>query len=42
MLSLAYFDDAEVQPMPEMFNTVQWEEMKRFILKAVEEYNASF
>jgi len=42
MLSLAYFDDAEAQPMPEMFNTVQWEEIKRFILKAVEEYNASF
>lgn len=42
MLSLAYFDDAEAQPMPKMFNSVQWEGMKRFILKAVEEYNASF
>ena len=39
MLSLTYFDDAEQNPMPEMFVDVSWEEMKLGILKAVEDYN---
>lgn len=39
MLSLTYFDDAEQNPMPEMFVDVSWEEMKRSILKSVEIYN---
>jgi len=39
MLSLTYFEDAEQNPMPEMFVDVSWEEMKQDILKAVEVYN---
>ena len=39
MLSLTYFEDAEQNPMPEMFVDVSWEEMKQCILKAVEAYN---
>ena len=39
MLSLTYFEDAEQNPMPEMFVDVSWEEMKQNILKAVEAYN---
>ena len=39
MLSLTYFEDAEQNPMPEMFVDVSWEEMKQDILKAVEAYN---
>ena len=39
MLSLTYFEDAEQNPMPEMFVDVSWEEMKQSILKAVEAYN---
>ena len=39
MLSLTYFEDAEQNPMPEMFVDVSWEEMKQSILKAVEVYN---
>ena len=38
-LSLTYFEDAEQNPMPEMFVDVSWEEMKQNILKAVEAYN---
>ena len=41
MLSLTYFEDAEQNPMPEMFVNVSWEEMKQSILKAVEVYNNS-
>ena len=39
MVSLTYFEDAEQNPMPEMFVDVSWEEMKLCILKAVEAYN---
>ena len=39
MLSLTYFEDAEQNPMPEMFVDVSWEKMKQSILKAVEVYN---
>ena len=39
MLSLAYFEDAEQNPMPEMFINVTWEKMKNKILKEVENYN---
>lgn len=33
MKSLAYFDDAEEEPMPYMFADITWEEIKRSILK---------
>ncbi|MBQ6192005.1 MAG: nucleotidyl transferase AbiEii/AbiGii toxin family protein [Bacteroidaceae bacterium] len=39
LLSLTYFEDAEQNPMPRMFKDVSWEEMKRSILWAVEDYN---
>jgi len=39
MLSLTYFEDAEQNPMPEMFVNVSWEKIKQDILKAVEAYN---
>jgi len=39
MLSLTYFEDAEQNPMPEMFIDVSWGDMKRSILQAVETYN---
>lgn len=36
LMSLTYFDDAEVQPMPFMFDSIRWEQMKQEIIKAVE------
>ena len=39
LMSLTYFEDAEQNPMPQMFADVSWEEMKDSILKAVEHYN---
>lgn len=39
LLSLTYFEDAEIQPMPDMFINVKWDEMKRCITEAVENYN---
>ena len=39
MMSLTYFEDAEQNPMPRMFADVSWDEMKRSILEAVEDYN---
>lgn len=38
LLSMTYFDDAEMQDMPLMFIDTPWEEMKSTIIKAVEEY----
>lgn len=39
MMSLTYFEDAGQNPMPRMFADVSWDEMKRSILEAVEDYN---
>lgn len=36
--SLIYFEDAEKQTMPKMFTTTTWDSMKKFIIKAVNEY----
>ncbi len=35
LMSLSYFDDAEEQLMPKMFNNVSWEKVKTKILKEV-------
>lgn len=35
--SLVYFDDAEHGPMPKMLKTVDWEEIKEFIISKVKE-----
>ena len=39
LLSLTYFNDADLQPMPEMFVDTKWDEMKESIITAVDEYN---
>ncbi len=31
--SLAYFDDAEDEPMPKMIKKIDWEKIKKFITK---------
>lgn len=38
LLSLTYFDDAEKESMPKMFVPTDWEEMKRSIMLAVNDY----
>lgn len=38
LLSLTYFDDAEKESMPTMFVPTDWEEMKRSIMLAVNDY----
>lgn len=38
LMSLTYFEDAEEQLMPKMFESVSWESIKVEILKAVNEY----
>ena len=32
-MSLTYFDDADAQPMPYMFDTILWEQIKQEIVK---------
>lgn len=39
MLSLTYFDDADSNPMPRMFLSTPWEEMKAVIRREVEAYS---
>lgn len=38
LLSLTYFEDAELQPMPRMFIPDQWDQMKKSIIQAVKDY----
>ena len=38
LLSMTYFDDADLQPMPFMFHPVEWETLKNEIRKNVEKY----
>ena len=38
LLSMTYFEDAEMQDMPLMFIDTPWEAMKKTIIKAVEAY----
>lgn len=38
LLSMTYFDDAEMQDMPLMFIKTPWESMKTSIIQAVEAY----
>lgn len=39
LLSMTYFADADPQPMPMMFSSVEWETMKATIKEKVEAYN---
>ena len=38
--SLTYFEDAETYGIPPMFADMDWEELKRSIIKAVNDYTA--
>ncbi len=38
IMSMSYFDDAELNPMPQMFVSDGWEEMKQGILRAIDSY----
>ena len=38
LMSLTYFDDAEDQFMPKMFQDVSWDEIKRVVHDAVKNY----
>lgn len=38
LLSLSYFEDAELQIMPKMFSDVSWEKMKKYISEEVKLY----
>ena len=38
LLSMTYFEDAEMQDMPKMFIDIPWDEMKSTIIKAVKDY----
>ena len=40
LLSLTYFDDAEIQAMPKMFIRQTWDEMKSYISNKIKEYNS--
>lgn len=39
LLSMAYFGDADTQPMPYMFEDVEWESIKQHIRQEVDVYN---
>ena len=39
MRSLAYFEDADEEPMPEMLINVEWEEVKQVILNELKKYS---
>lgn len=39
LLSMAYFGDADLQPMPFMFENMKWEDIKQRIKQEVEAYN---
>jgi len=41
LLSLTYFDDAEQQAMPMMFDYTPWDDMKRIIIGATKEYQTN-
>ena len=39
LMSMSYFDDADMQPTPRMFTNVLWDEMKEYILSQVQQYS---
>jgi hypothetical protein len=41
LLSMTYFADADPQPMPYMFQQVEWEKIKEEIKQQVAMYNRS-
>lgn len=39
LMSMSYFDDADMQPTPRMFTNVSWDEVKEYILSQVQQYS---
>lgn len=39
LMSMSYFDDADMQPTPRMFTNALWDEMKEYILAQVQQYS---
>ena len=39
LLSMAYFGDADSQPMPYMFKNIEWETIKQYIRNEIDSYN---
>ncbi|MBQ8805595.1 MAG: nucleotidyl transferase AbiEii/AbiGii toxin family protein [Bacteroidaceae bacterium] len=39
LMSMSYFNDADNQPMPYMFNNVSWEEIKQHIIDILKHYS---
>ena len=39
LMSMSYFDDADVQPTTRLFTQVSWEDMKEYILREIEQYS---
>ena len=39
LMSMSYFDDADVQPTPRLFTQVSWEDMKEYILCEIKRYS---
>lgn len=39
LMSMSYFDDADMQPTPRMFTNVSWNEMKEYIQSQVRQYS---
>ena len=39
LMSMSYFDDADVQPTPRLFGQVSWDVMKTFILSQVRQHS---
>lgn len=39
LMSMSYFDDADMQPTPRMFTDVSWNEMKKYIQSQVRQYS---
>lgn len=39
LMSMSYFDDADMQPTPRMFTNVSWDEMKEYIQGQVQQYS---
>ncbi len=39
LMSMSYFDDADMQPTPRMFAGISWDEIKQTILENLKQYS---
>ena len=37
-MSLTYFEDADLQPLPKIYHKIDWDNIKKFICQQVESY----